>query len=118
MAAIVAWIVLFVGGGLLHISDANTTHKIDAAAKAGEARVARIHNAEACTLRVLLNGLRTRALNASNDQAAGRESRKRARNSLPQYKFLLDGQITQPTNLNCAKFLKTLSKPVSKVVVK
>lgn len=129
MVTIILFIVLLAGAGIavitVHIADTNATHRVDQSARQHEQSLeneqdqfATIHNAEACTLRVLIDGLRNRALEASKDQASSAASRKRAKDSLPQYQFLSRGQITQPENLNCKTFLRSLSKkkpPVSKV---
>lgn len=96
---IIVWLVIVCGFGFLHISDANSTAKVTAA-----------HNAEACTLRSLIDGLRDRAYSASIDQQATSASRKRARDSLPGYDVLLAGQVTQPRTLDCKALLAKLAK--------
>lgn len=95
---IVVLMAIVIGFGFLHFSDAAATRKVTAA-----------HNAEACTLRSLIDGLRGRAVQASVDQAASAASRKRALDSLPGYDTLLAGQVTQPRNLDCKVLLAKLA---------
>lgn len=95
---IVVFMAIVIGFGFLHFSDAAATRKVTSA-----------HNAEACTLRSLINGLRGRAVQASKDQASSAASRTRALNSLPGYDTLLAGQVTQPVTLNCKALLAKLA---------
>lgn len=110
IVTIVAWIVLLVGGGILHLSDAHTSAKIDKSSKEGIAALQRIHNAEACTLRIVVGGIRDRSVKTSKDMTQTASARQRAKDSLPELKFILDGQVTSPPNVNCQVLLKKIAQ--------
>lgn len=95
---IVLFMVLVFGAGFLHFSDAAATRKVEQA-----------HNASACTFRVFLSGLKSRAEKAAVDMTTSKSARDRAEQSLPQYQTLIDGQVTQPKTLDCPKLLKKLA---------
>lgn len=107
--AVILWIVLLVGGGIVHINDARTTARVDAASKRGIAAIVRAHNAEACTLRIALGGFIRRATKSSTDATQSATVRQRAKESLPQLRFLYNGQVTQPRNLDCKALLRRIA---------
>lgn len=107
---------VFIGGGILYISESNTTSSIDKASKAGlkvlrqnQEQSVRAQNAGACSIKLTLLGIRSRSAAAANDPSQSKSARARAKAGLDQLDTLIDGQITQPPNLDCKAFLRKLA---------
>lgn len=115
IAAIIVWVAMLVAAGVAvfvigyedHIRT-NTVRKVTE-------RIVSNHNASACSIRILVEGARTRALQSLSDPSLSTSARDRAIESVKSDNEILRGQITEPTTLDCVAFLKRIGNVLKTV---